>query len=65
MVGSGMKFAENLAGSEIAIVFSGGLGLGSYHAGAFEALARSSVMPKWVAGSSAGSIAAALDGGKC
>jgi hypothetical protein len=36
------SFAEKAAAGEIAVVFSSGLGLASYHAGAFEALARSS-----------------------
>ncbi|WP_439373962.1 patatin-like phospholipase family protein [Bradyrhizobium sp. PMVTL-01] len=46
-----------------AVVFSGGLGLGAYHGGAFEALACRALPVDWVAGSSAGAISAALIAG--
>jgi NTE family protein len=45
------------------LVFSGGLGLGAYHGGAFEAFEMRSVPPDWVTGSSAGAITAALIAG--
>jgi NTE family protein len=43
-----------------AVVFAGGLGLGAYHGGAFEALTSVSPHIDWVTGSSAGAITAAL-----
>ena len=46
-----------------AVVFSGGLGLGAYHGGAFEALTALAPRIDWVAGSSAGAITAALIAG--
>src|SRR3569623_2128215 len=46
-----------------AVVLSGGLGLGAYHGGAFEALASLAWPIDWVAGSSAGAITAALIAG--
>ncbi|MBW7972369.1 patatin-like phospholipase family protein [Bradyrhizobium sp. BR 10289] len=46
-----------------AAVFSGGLGLGAYHGGAFEALSAVAPSIDWVAGSSAGAITAALIAG--
>jgi NTE family protein len=46
-----------------AIVFAGGLGLGAYHGGAFEAFASRSLPLDWVTGSSAGAITAALVAG--
>lgn len=46
-----------------AIVFSGGLGLGAYHAGVFEALSSLRSPIDWVTGSSAGAITAALIAG--
>jgi NTE family protein len=46
-----------------AIVFAGGLGLGAYHGGAFEAFASLSLPLDWVTGSSAGAITAALVAG--
>jgi NTE family protein len=46
-----------------AVVFGGGLGLGAYHGGAFEALAAQAAPIGWVAGSSAGAISAALIAG--
>ena len=46
-----------------AVVFAGGLGLGAYHGGAFEALASRMQPIDWVAGSSAGAISAALVAG--
>ncbi len=47
----------------VAMVFSGGLGLAAYHAGAYEAFARHSTPLHWVAGSSAGAVTAALIAG--
>jgi NTE family protein len=46
-----------------AVVFAGGLGLGAYHGGAFEALTSFSPHIDWVTGSSAGAITAALIAG--
>jgi NTE family protein len=46
-----------------AIVFAGGLGLGAYHGGAFEAFTGLSLPLDWVTGSSAGAITAALAAG--
>lgn len=46
-----------------ALVLSGGLGLGAYHGGAFEAFTSLSLSAGWVAGSSAGAISAALIAG--
>jgi NTE family protein len=46
-----------------AIVFSGGLGLASYHAGVFEEYQRRRLPLDWVAGSSAGAVTAALIAG--
>ncbi|MBR0956498.1 patatin-like phospholipase family protein [Bradyrhizobium japonicum] len=46
-----------------AIAFSGGLGLGAYHAGVFEALTSLLLPTDWVTGSSAGAITAALIAG--
>jgi NTE family protein len=47
----------------VAIVFSGGLGLGAYHAGAYQSYAKRSAALHWVAGSSAGALTAALIAG--
>ncbi|KYK44339.1 patatin-like phospholipase family protein [Bradyrhizobium sp. CNPSo 4019] len=46
-----------------AVAFSGGLGLGAYHAGVFEALSSLRSPIDWVTGSSAGAITAALIAG--
>ncbi|UQR61343.1 patatin-like phospholipase family protein [Bradyrhizobium sp. C-145] len=46
-----------------AVVFSGGLGLGAYHGGVFEALTGLALPIDWVSGSSAGAITAALIAG--
>ena len=46
-----------------AIVFAGGLGLGAYHGGAFDALTSLAPPVDWVAGSSAGAITAAIIAG--
>ncbi|MDB5505317.1 MAG: putative protein with patatin domain [Tardiphaga sp.] len=43
-----------------AMVFSGGLGLASYHAGVYQKFHGRSLLLDWVAGSSAGAITAAL-----
>ena len=45
------------------LVFSGGLGLGAYHGGAFEAFEALSLPLDWVTGSSAGAVTAALVAG--
>jgi NTE family protein len=45
------------------MVFSGGLGLAAYHAGAYEAFSRQSIPLYWITGSSAGAVTAALIGG--
>ena len=47
----------------VAMVFAGGLGLGAYHAGAYQAFSRRSSPLHWVAGSSAGAVTAALIAG--
>jgi NTE family protein len=47
----------------VALVFSGGFGLGAYHSGAYEAFRASSQQLDWVAGSSVGAITAALIAG--
>lgn len=52
-----------IAEKQTCLVFAGGLGLGAYHGGAFEAFAGLSTDPDWVAGSSAGAITAALVAG--
>lgn len=57
---SGAKTAERQL---TAVVFSGGLGLGAYHGGMFEALTSLSPQIDWVAGSSSGAITAALIAG--
>lgn len=46
-----------------AMVFSGGLGLASYHAGVYQTFHGRSLLLDWVAGSSAGAITAALVAG--
>lgn len=46
-----------------AITFSGGLGLGAYHGGVFEAFTSLTLPLDWVTGSSAGAITAALIAG--
>lgn len=47
----------------VALVFSGGLGLASYHAGAYDAFAAQKQPLHWVTGSSAGAVTAALIAG--
>src|SRR4051794_11747637 len=47
----------------VALAFSGGLALGSYHAGAYQAFADAGLPLDWVAGSSTGSVAAAIIAG--
>jgi NTE family protein len=44
----------------IALILSGGVGLGAYHAGVYEALTTHGVKPDWIAGSSIGAVTAAL-----
>jgi NTE family protein len=46
-----------------ALVFSGGVGLGAYQAGAFAWLHEQGVAPKWIAGSSVGAVNAVLAAG--
>ncbi len=48
---------------QVCLVFAGGLGLGAYHGGAFEAFAGLSGPADWITGSSAGAITAALIAG--
>jgi NTE family protein len=49
---------------DAALVFSGGMGLGDYHAGALEALQGAShIRVNWFAGSSVGAVTAALIAG--
>ncbi|CCD90716.1 putative Patatin [Bradyrhizobium sp. ORS 375] len=45
------------------LVFAGGLGLGAYHGGVFEAFVARGWSPDWVTGASAGAITAALIAG--
>ncbi len=47
----------------IALVLSGGGGLGAYQAGAYTALERSGVRPNWIAGTAVGAINAAIIAG--
>ena len=47
----------------VAMVFSGGLGLGAYHAGVYQSYAKRAAALHWVAGSSAGALTAALIAG--
>ena len=47
----------------VAMVFGGGLGLAAYHAGIYQSYAERSGRLHWVAGSSAGSVTAALIAG--
>src|SRR4051812_39574532 len=44
----------------IALVMSGGVGLGAYHAGVYESLSKHGIKPNWLVGSSIGGITAAL-----
>jgi NTE family protein len=53
--------ARNLG--KTALVFSGGVGLGAYQAGAYAHLQDHSVTPQWLAGSSAGAVNAVLIAG--
>lgn len=49
---------------QVALVFSGGIGLGAYQAGAFEQLSRvTDFSPTWLAGASIGAVNAALIAG--
>ena len=47
----------------IALVLSGGGGLGAYQAGAYAALEHSGVSPNWIAGTAIGAINAAIIAG--
>ena len=47
----------------IALVLSGGGGLGAYQAGAYAALEHSGVRPNWIAGTAIGAINAAIIAG--
>lgn len=49
-----------LADYRIALLLSGGNALGSYQAGAYEALAELGIIPDWVVGASAGAINGAI-----
>jgi len=49
--------------STVALAFSGGLGLASYHAGVYQAFAETGLPLDRVAGSSAGAVAAAIIAG--
>jgi NTE family protein len=48
---------------KIALVLSGGISLGAYQGGAFEALQDAGLVPSWIAGSSVGAINAAIIAG--
>src|SRR3954468_7211739 len=48
---------------QAALVLSGGMGLGSYHAGVFTSLWRAGIQPQRLAGSSIGAITCALIAG--
>jgi NTE family protein len=59
-----MPERETAHAGRVALVLSGGIGLGAYQAGAYAALhERKSLLPSWLAGSSAGAINAALIAG--
>ena len=45
------------------LVFAGGMGLGAYHAGVFEELARQRIVLKALSGSSVGAVTTALIAG--
>jgi NTE family protein len=47
----------------IAVVFSGGLGLGAYQAGAYQRMTEEGLQPYWIAGSSVGAVNGALIAG--
>ena len=49
----------------VALVFSGGIALGAYHAGAYAALHETDdgLHPDWLAGSSIGAVTAAIIAG--
>jgi NTE family protein len=58
-----LEFMEREHSPTVAMVFAGGLGLASYHAGIYEAFSRRGVDLRWVTGSSAGAVTAALIAG--
>ncbi|MDB5519514.1 MAG: hypothetical protein JWQ17_6272 [Tardiphaga sp.] len=58
-----MVSADPLTRSTVALVFSGGLGLASYHAGVHQAFAEAGLPLDWVAGSSSGAVTAAIIAG--
>ncbi|MCA1452727.1 patatin-like phospholipase family protein [Bradyrhizobium sp. BRP22] len=58
-----MQAMSDPAQPTTAMVFSGGLGLAAYHAGAYETFAERGGVLHWVSGSSAGAITAALIAG--
>ncbi|MGH6740296.1 MAG: patatin-like phospholipase family protein, partial [Bradyrhizobium sp.] len=55
--------ASTPASAQRVLVLQGGGALGSYQAGAFEALCRSGFQPEWIAGISIGAINAAIVAG--
>ena len=52
-----------MAATKTAIAFQGGGALGSYQAGAFQALCRAGFEPDWIAGISIGAVNAAIIAG--
>jgi NTE family protein len=58
-----MRTSDASRPDDIALVFSGGVGLGAYQAGAYSAMHVRNLRPHWVAGSSVGAVNAALIAG--
>jgi NTE family protein len=55
--------AKKESTASVAMAFAGGLGLGAYHAGVYQAFSQRGLTLNWVAGSSAGAVTAALIAG--
>lgn len=51
---------QGAAGSPPALVFAGGIALGAFHAGAYQALHEAGEEPDWIVGTSIGAVTAAL-----
>ena len=59
-----MRFSKPGPGTRVALVLSGGVGLGAYHAGVYQALhEREDLRLDWLAASSIGAVSAALIAG--
>ncbi|HYE50900.1 MAG TPA: patatin-like phospholipase family protein [Azospirillaceae bacterium] len=50
-------------GAPLALILSGGVGLGAYHGGAWQAVEEAGLSPAWIAGSSIGAVTAVLVAG--